>query len=53
VADALLFSRLAAMFNVGAQELTPAGLALRAAVNAILGVALFTLLDRQRVPKRT
>jgi rod shape-determining protein MreD len=48
VADALLFSRLAAVFNVGAQELTPAGLAVRAAVNALLGVLLFTLVDRRR-----
>lgn len=50
VADALMFEWLAAVFDVKTLGLSPSGLFTRAAVNAVLGVALYTVLDR-RLPR--
>ena len=43
--DALVFERFALVFEVPASELSLAGLFARAALNAVLGAALFQILD--------
>jgi rod shape-determining protein MreD len=45
--DALILGWLASAFDVSAARLSPLGAALRAAVNAVLGVVLFEVLERQ------
>jgi rod shape-determining protein MreD len=50
LADALVFQWWTTVFDVRTLELTPLGLATRASVNAVVGVALFELLDR-RLPR--
>lgn len=45
LADALIFARLAAVFDVTAYALSPLGLLGRAAVNAAAGLALFAWAD--------
>jgi hypothetical protein len=50
LADALVFQWWAAVFDVRTLDLSPLGLATRATVNAVVGVALFELLDR-RLPR--
>ena len=45
--DAVLFQRLAAMFDVKAYELSLPSLAGRAALNAVVGVVMFEALDRR------
>lgn len=47
-ADALLAQWLVSVFSVEASALTPLALALRAALNALAGGALFALVDRSR-----
>jgi rod shape-determining protein MreD len=47
VADALLFGAFAAVFDVEAYRLSPLGLALRAGVNALAGIALYEAVERQ------
>ena len=47
VADALVLGGLAGVFEVPAYELSPLGLLLRAALNAFLGILVFTVVDRQ------
>jgi hypothetical protein len=46
-ADALLFGALAAVFDVEAYRLSPLGLVLRAAVNAVVGIVLYEAVERQ------
>lgn len=48
LADAVILERLAAAFEVRAQGLSLRGLLSRAAVNAVVGVALFAIIDRLR-----
>jgi rod shape-determining protein MreD len=45
--DALLFERLAAVFELNLSELSLSGLLGRSTVNAIVGAALFELVDRR------
>jgi rod shape-determining protein MreD len=45
VADAVLFDRLALVFEVGAAALSVADLLTRAAVNALVGAAVFGVVD--------
>ncbi len=45
--DVLLFERLAALLGVAVSEVSLAGLLLRAAFNAVVGVLLFRALDRR------
>ena len=53
VMDALVFNRLAAVFDVVAYALGPWGLFLRAAANAAFGMILFETVDRRlRGPMR-
>jgi rod shape-determining protein MreD len=47
MADALLFGALAAVFDVEAYSLSPLGLVLRAAVNAVAGIVLYEAVERQ------
>ena len=47
VADALVFNRLAAVFDVVAYALSPWGLLARAAVNAAVGILVFETVDRR------
>lgn len=47
IVDGLVLQSLASVFSVRTDELSAAGLATRAAVNAILGVLVFTVLDRR------
>ncbi|HEY7411762.1 MAG TPA: hypothetical protein VII13_13520 [Vicinamibacteria bacterium] len=47
VLDALIVDRLAAAFDVGALDITPAALALRALVNAGVGVLAYEVLERR------
>ena len=47
LADALLFEGLARLFDVAVRPLGALPLLARGAVNAVLGVALFALLDRR------
>ena len=47
VADALVFNRLAAVFDVVAYALSPWGLLVRAAVNAAVGILVFETVDRR------
>ena len=49
LADALLFERLAAVFEVPIQPLTPLALLTRTALNALVGGPLFELVDRRLV----
>ena len=46
-ADALIYTELAAVFDVAVYEVTPAGILLRAAVNAVVGVAAYELVERR------
>jgi rod shape-determining protein MreD len=50
--DALFLWGLAATFDIGITPPTASSLALRALVNAVLGVVLFELLEHRLVPKR-
>ena len=50
VADGLIFEWLAAVFDVKTLSLSTGGLLTRAGVNAVLGVAVYTVLDR-RLPR--
>ena len=52
VLDVLLLGALAAMFDIGVGRPGLSGLALRALVNAVLGVLLFELLERRLMSKR-
>lgn len=52
VVDVLLLGALAAMFDIAVGRPSVSGLALRAVVNAVLGVLLFELLERRLVSKR-
>jgi cell shape-determining protein MreD len=45
--DALLFERLAAVFELGVNELTYQGLIGRATVNAIAGAGIYEVVDRR------
>jgi rod shape-determining protein MreD len=47
LADSLLFGGLASAFDVGVTRLTPLAMLVRAGVNAVAGVLLFELVDRQ------
>jgi len=47
VMDALIFNRLAAVFDVVAYSLGPGGLLLRAAMNAAVGMLVFETIDRR------
>jgi rod shape-determining protein MreD len=47
VADALLFSWVASVFDVRTAVLSPVALASRATVNAAIGVVVFELVDRR------
>ncbi len=47
VVDALVLAQLASVFEVSSSELSPVGLLVRAAVNAALGLVLFSAVDRQ------
>ena len=50
VMDALIFNRLAAVFDVVAYALGPGGLLIRAAMNAVLGMLVFVTVDRRLRP---
>lgn len=53
VVDALVFNRLAAVFDVVAYALSPGGLVLRAVTNAAVGILVFETIDRRlRRPMR-
>jgi rod shape-determining protein MreD len=53
VMDALIFNWLAAVFDVSAYALSPAGLLVRAVTNAGVGILLFETIDRRlRQPAR-
>ena len=47
IVDSLLLQSLASVFSVRTDELSAGGLAIRAAVNAVIGVLLFSVLDRR------
>jgi len=47
IIDSLVLQSLASVFSVRTDELSAAGLALRAAVNAVVGVLLFSVMDRR------
>jgi len=52
--DALLISRLAAVFDVATEELAPRALLARAVANALVGLLLFEFVDRRlRGERRT
>jgi rod shape-determining protein MreD len=46
IIDALALQSLASVFSIRTTELSAAGLALRAGVNALIGIILFSVLDR-------
>ena len=46
-ADALIYTQLAAVFDVAAYEITPVGILVRALVNAGVGVAVYEFLERR------
>lgn len=50
-ADALIFNRLAAVFDVTAYALSPLGLLVRAATNAVVGIVAFEAIDRRLNPR--
>lgn len=50
VMDAIVFNRLAAVFDVTAYALSPGGLLLRAAANAAIGMMVFETIDRRLRP---
>jgi rod shape-determining protein MreD len=52
IADALISRSLASVFNIPTDELSAWGLALRGAVNAFVGVFLFSVID-QRVGRES
>ena len=45
--DALVFNRLAAVFDVSAYALSPVGLLVRAVTNAVVGILVFEAIDRR------
>jgi rod shape-determining protein MreD len=47
IMDAIVFNRLAAVFDVAAYALSPTGLLLRAAINAVVGLMVFETIDRR------
>ena len=49
--DAIIFNRLAAVFDVSAYALSPLGLLVRAAANAVLGIVVFETIDRRLNPR--
>ena len=50
IMDAIVFNRLAAVFDVAAYALSPLGLLARAATNAIVGLIVFETIDRRLRP---
>ena len=46
-ADALIYTQLASVFDVAAYEITPAGILVRAIVNAVVGVVAYELVERR------
>jgi cell shape-determining protein MreD len=50
VVDAVVFNRLAAVFDVSAYALSPLGLLVRAGTNAVVGILAFEAIDRRRNP---
>jgi rod shape-determining protein MreD len=50
VMDAIIFNRLAAVFDVSAYSLSPLGLLVRAVTNAVVGIVAFEAIDRRREP---
>ena len=50
VMDAVIFNRLAAVFDVSAYALSPGGLLVRAVVNAVVGILAFESIDRRLHP---
>ena len=51
--DAIVFNRLAAVFDVVSYALSPGALLLRAAANAAIGMLAFETIDRRlRAPLR-
>ncbi len=51
VMDAIVFNRLAAVFDISAYALSPVGLLVRAAINAVLGIIAFEAIDRRVNPR--
>ena len=49
--DALIFNRLAAVFDVSAYALSPTGLLVRAVTNAGVGILVFEAIDRRLNPR--
>jgi rod shape-determining protein MreD len=49
--DALIFNRLAAVFDVTAYALSPLALLVRAATNAVVGIVAFEAIDRRLNPR--
>lgn len=49
LADGLIFTWLAAVFDVSTLEPAPGGLLTRATVNAVLGVLFYSIVDRRRL----
>ena len=52
VVDVLLLGVLGGLFDIAVGRPSVSGLALRAAINALLGVVLFELLERRLISKR-
>jgi rod shape-determining protein MreD len=46
-ADALIYAKLASVFDVASYEVTPAGILARALVNAVVGVAAYEIAERR------
>lgn len=51
VMDAVIFNRLAAVFDVSAYALSPGGLLVRAIMNAVIGIIAFETIDRRLNPR--
>jgi len=47
IADALLMHSLASVFSIQTHDLSAAGLAIRAVVNALVGAGVFSMIDRR------
>jgi len=50
IMDAVIFNRLAAVFDVSAYALSPGGLLVRALINAVVGIMIFETIDRRLHP---
>jgi rod shape-determining protein MreD len=46
-ADALIYAKLASVFDVASYDVTPAGILARAMVNALVGVAAYEVVERR------